>query len=97
MVALFLALAAPSSTAAVELCKPVLARKVDGDIADIAVERNRASRASRTIEGEMTVFLRMGAKPPGVARANHVIRTVYLYRCRIEHGRVRSASAWLKQ
>jgi hypothetical protein len=101
MVALFIALAAPvrssPAEAAIELCKPVLARKVHGEIADIDIDRNRATRSRRTIEGELTAFVRMGPAPPGVARANHVIRVEYLYRCRIEHGRVQSASARLRQ
>jgi hypothetical protein len=76
---------------AVELCKPVLARKAGGEIATIDVNSVHSGPRGRTIEGQLTAFSRMGPAPAGTARTNHLIRFDFSYRCTIRGGRVHEA------
>jgi hypothetical protein len=80
---------------AVELCKPVLARKAGGEIATIDVNSSRSERGGRTIEGRLTAFSRMGPAPAGSARTHHVIRVEFTYRCQVRGDRVRQARVQL--
>lgn len=77
---------------ALRLCKPILARKAGGQIATIAVSSERSGRHGRTIEGQLTAFVGMGAPSPGSASAHHLIRSDFTYRCRVAGGRVREAA-----
>ena len=90
--AMVTAVRSTGADAALQLCKPALAIKANGEIATIDIDSYRVSGATRTLSGELTAFLRAAPAPPGHARPNHVIRAVYLYSCQIAHGRVRSAS-----
>ena len=88
------ALAEPNATAsdaALKLCRPVLARKAEGEIATITVRSSQASRGGRTIEGSLTAFIGMGPPAPSSASAHHLIRTNFDFRCRVSGGRVRQA------
>lgn len=86
-----LAMQPASSDPAVELCKPVLARKAGGEIATIAVSSSFAAGRRRTIEGQLSVFAKMGPAPAGFARTHHLGRIELAYRCEISGGRVRRA------
>jgi hypothetical protein len=95
MIVLILAQAVAAQAAqangALELCRPVLARKAGGEIATIEVESVRAASRGRTIEGRLSAFLGMGPPPPGSASTHHLIRAEFTYRCRVRGGRVREA------
>jgi hypothetical protein len=80
------------SDTALQLCRPVLARKAGGDIQTISVTSARRSRNGDIIEGQLTAFIGMGAPPPGSASAHHLIRSDFHFRCRTERRRVREAS-----
>lgn len=92
MFALILSLtaAAASSQAdrAADLCGPVLASKAGGKLSGIEVQASSISNGWTVIRGNLIVLSAMGSTPPGVVRANHVIRTVHSYVCWVRGGRV---------
>jgi hypothetical protein len=77
---------------AVELCKPALAHKADGEIATINVDSTKIRGSRTTITGRLTAFQRMGPAPAGSARTHHLIRFDFTYRCTVKRGRVREAA-----
>jgi hypothetical protein len=81
-----------SDDASLALCKPVLARKAGGEIANIDVTSSRAERNGRRISGRLTAFLGMGPPAPGSASAHHLIRADFTFHCRVAGGRVREAA-----
>ena len=95
MIMLFLAaMAEPSATSsesALKLCRPVLERKAQGEIAAIDVRSSHAGRGGRTLEGRLTAFIGMGPPAAGSASAHHLIRTTFDFRCRVSGSRVREA------
>src|SRR4051794_18727568 len=94
MVALFavsLALQPVAADPVVELCKPTLARKVDGEIATIDVSSRRMIGHRQIIEGRLSAFAHMGPAPAGFARTHHVGRIEFTYRCEVSKNRVRKA------
>jgi hypothetical protein len=99
MIGLILAstLAASSNSSALDLCKPMLARKAGGGIAKIEVISSTISSKGRTLKGQLTAFLGMGPPAPGSASAHHLIRADFGFRCRIDRGRVREATVVSKQ
>src|SRR3982751_1794269 len=80
-----------SSDPAVALCKPLLARKAGGEIATIDVAATRVRHGVRTVEGQLTAFIGMGAAPAGSASTHHLIRAQFTYRCRVSGTQVREA------
>src|SRR5689334_8550573 len=77
MLPLFLAavvISPASSGAALDLCKPALARKAGGEIATIKITSSRAKRKGLAMSGRLTAFLGMGPPMPGSASAHHLIR-----------------------
>jgi hypothetical protein len=96
MIALLLSLALASppdnASSALELCKPVLARKAEGDISTISVTSSRSTSAGLTIRGRLTASFGMGPAPAGSARTHHLGRADLSFSCRIRHGRVREAT-----
>ncbi len=95
MIALFLVSAVVgqpvSSDPAVTLCKPLLARKAGGEIATIDVGSTRVRHGVRTVEGQLTAFIGMGAAPAGSASTHHLIRVQFTYRCSVSGRHVREA------
>jgi hypothetical protein len=93
MIGLILAatLAAASNSPALDLCKPLLARKAGGEIAKIEVVFSTAGSNGRTLKGKLTAFLGMAPPAAGSASTHHLIRAEFSFRCRIERGRVREA------
>ena len=77
---------------AVELCKPVLARKAGGEIATMDVDSTQIRGAKTTIRGQLTAFQRMAPAPAGTARTHHVGRIDFIYRCTVKNGRVREVA-----
>ena len=95
MLPLFLAAAVispASSAAALDLCKPALARKAGGEIATIKITSSRAKRKGLAISGRLTAFLGMGPPMPGSARAHHLIRADFTFRCLVDRGRVKGTA-----
>ena len=78
----------PSSHSALDLCRPAMAKKAEGEIADVSIARTRKIGRTRQISGKVTVFVGMGPAPAGTARAHHLIRAEYDYRCSVRSGRV---------
>lgn len=83
--------------AALDLCRPALARKAGGDIATIDVGSSKPKNAGLTIKGWLTAFQGMGPPQPGSASAHHLIRSDFDFTCRIERGRVSRATVSPKQ
>jgi len=86
------AITRPDVTAAMELCRPILARKAGGEISAIEVTSFDARRKDIVIKGRLIAFLGMGPPPPGSASPHHLIRAEFTYRCSVRRARVRSAS-----
>jgi len=82
----------PATSAALQLCRPAIARKAEGQIAVISVSRSYASRRTRVVRGQVTVFVGMGPAAPGSASAHHLIRATYDYSCSVRSGRVRNVA-----
>jgi hypothetical protein len=78
--------------ATLQLCRPILARKVEGDIQTISVTSIHHGRDGVRLEGDLTAFIGMAAPEPGSASAHHLIRSDFHFRCRTAHRRVREAS-----
>ena len=78
---------------ALQLCRPVLERRAEGEIQAIDVRSEHAAHSGLTIRGRLTVFLRMGPAPASSARTHHVGRAEFDYVCTVRAGRVRYASA----
>jgi hypothetical protein len=96
---MFVALAAamlapqpPSANSALALCRPALARKANGEIAAMSVERPVVRGNTTAVTGRITVFVGMGAPAAGSASAHHLIRAEYGYRCFIRSGKVRKTT-----
>lgn len=83
---------APAEDPDARLCSRALERKAGGEIATITVSSSRSGRSGRTIEGQLTAFVGMGAPAPGYAGTHHLIRSDFTFRCRIKRGRVREAA-----
>ena len=81
-----------SEDPALDLCKPMLARKAGGEIATIGITSVKVGRHGRTIEGQLTAFVGMAPAPPGSASTHHLIRSDFTYKCRVHAGRVRQSS-----
>lgn len=79
------------SEAALNLCRPILERKAEGEISRINVRSSHANRNGQIIEGRFTAFIGMAAPGPGSASTHHLIRTDFDFRCRVSRGRVRDA------
>jgi hypothetical protein len=86
--ALGVAILASRTDAALAACRPALARKAGGDIAEIAVATSSVSGKQRIIRGPMTVFIGMAKAPTGQASTHHLIRANYHYSCWTRHGAV---------
>lgn len=82
----------PAVSSAVDLCRPILARKAGGEISAIEVTSFRLGRKDIAINGRLIAFLGMGTPPPGSAGTHHLIRAQFTYRCTVQRARVRSAS-----
>src|SRR5438045_6889280 len=83
----------PTNTdAALELCKPALARKIGGDISTISVDSARPTSTGLIIRGQLTASYGMGPAPAGSARTHHLGRADLAYRCPVRHGRVSEAA-----
>jgi hypothetical protein len=85
-------IARPDISAALQVCRPVLARKAGGEISAIEVTSFDAHRKDIVIKGRLIAFLAMGSPPPGSASPHHLIRAEFTYRCSVRQTRVRSAS-----
>lgn len=81
----------PQVRTAVDLCRPVLARKAGGEIATI-VTAFTVGRKEIAVRGRVTIFAGMGPPAAGYASAHHLVRSEFNYRCTIERAKVRSAS-----
>ena len=81
----------PTSDEAMALCKPVLARKANSEIATMDVSDSRAEHGRLTIRGRLTAYAQMGAAPAGNARANHIGRIEFSYSCEVRGHHVRKA------
>ena len=77
---------------AMELCRPALARKIDGEIETLTPTSVRKKGRKLLIEGQLTAFLGMPKPAPGSASAHHLIRAEFDFRCRTSGGRVRRTS-----
>jgi len=82
----------PAVSAAVDVCRPILARKAGGEISAIEVTSFRLGRKEIAVTGRLIAFLGMSPPPPGSASAHHLIRAQFTYRCTVRRARVRSAS-----
>ena len=82
----------PTTTEALKLCRPAIARKAEGEIQVISVSRSYASRSTRLVRGQVTVFVGMGPAPKGSASTHHLIRTTYDYSCSVRSGHVRTVT-----
>lgn len=82
----------PQVQAAVDLCRPVLARRAGGKIASIDVTKFTIGRKEIALRGRVTVFAGMTAPAPGFASAHHLVRTQFSYRCTVKRSKVHSAS-----
>jgi len=82
----------PQVRTAVDLCRPVLARKAGGEIATIDVTAFTVGRKEIAVRGRVTIFAGMGPPAAGYASAHHLVRSDFNYRCTIERAKVRSAS-----
>jgi len=82
----------PNTDTALELCKPLLARKIGGEISTIGVDSAHAGSAGLKIRGRLTASYGMGPTSPGSARTHHFGRADLSYSCRVQHGRVREAA-----
>ena len=80
------------SETALQLCRPVLARKVGGDIHTISVTSSRSTHKGNIVEGQLTAFVGMGPPLPGSASAHHLIRATFVFRCRTARGHLRHVS-----
>lgn len=80
----------PATATALKLCRPAIARKAEGEIQVISVSRSYASRKTRLVRGQVTVFVGMGPAPQGSASTHHLIRATYDYSCSVRSGRVRT-------
>jgi hypothetical protein len=92
MLALLLSLAAAAAPTqadrAADLCGPALASRAGGTLSGIDVEASSSSNGWTIIRGNLIVLSAMGSTPSGVARTNHVIRTVHSYVCWVRGGRI---------
>jgi hypothetical protein len=92
LIATTAAITRPDVSAALDLCRPILARKAGGEISAIEVTSFDARRKDIVINGRLIAFLGMGPPPPGSASAHHLVRAQFTYRCTVQRARVRSAS-----
>jgi hypothetical protein len=92
LTATMLAQGPPSANSALALCRPALARKANGDIAELNIERSVVRGNATTVTGRITVFVGMGAPVAGSASAHHLIRAQYGYRCVVRSGKVRTTT-----
>jgi hypothetical protein len=92
LLASMIAAHSPGTSSALRICKPAIARKAEGEIADISVNRSTLNRRTRTLRGNVTVFVGMGTPPPGSASAHHLIRAQYAFSCSTRAGRVRKVT-----
>jgi hypothetical protein len=92
LLASVLSLQSSSTDAALALCKPVLARKAQGEIATIAVDSARPNAGGLSLRGRLTAFVGMGTAPAGSASTHHLIRADFTYRCRVRGHRVRGVA-----
>ena len=60
----------PATSAALQLCRPAIARKAEGQIAVISVTRSYASRRTRLVRGQVTVFVGMGPAAPALTTSS---------------------------
>jgi len=77
------------AAAALQLCRPRLARKAPGEIGDIAIGSSRQSGSWTIIRGTMSALIGMGNPGPGSASAHHLIRARFDYACWTRAGRVK--------
>ena len=77
---------------ALQICRPLLARKAGGDIQTISETSAHRIRGGFAIAGQLTVFI--GMEPPqlGSASAHHLIRASFAFNCRIIGRNVRKAT-----
>ncbi len=87
-----LATGQPAADVALELCKPLLARKAGGEITSIDVASTRTTRHRRIMVGRLTALQGMSDPGPGYAKSHHLIRSDFRFQCRLVNRRVREAS-----
>lgn len=81
-----------SADAALQLCRPALAKRVSGDISAIAVGASSRARGWTVIRGSMRALIGMGDAPPGSASTHHLIRADYGFICWVTDTRVRKTT-----
>ena len=62
LLASIIAAHSPGATSALRICKPAIARKAEGDVADISVVRSTLRAGTRTLRGNVTIFVGMGQR-----------------------------------
>jgi len=92
LLASIIAAHSPGAASALRICKPAIARKAEGDIADIFVTRSTLNAGTRTLRGNVTIFVGTGPAASGTARAHHLIRAQYDFSCSVRAGRVRKVT-----
>jgi len=96
MIALFvtsiIAAHASSTSTALKVCRPAIARKAEGEIAEISVSRSYEAGATRLVRGQVTIYVGMGPPAKGSASAHHLIRSTYDFSCSVRGKRVRSVT-----
>lgn len=86
------ALTSAGSDAALQICRPTLARKAGGDIQTISVTSAQKVRGGFIMAGQLTVFIGMEPPQPGSASAHHLIRANFAFNCRTIGKNVRKAT-----
>ncbi len=84
--------AIPSVDDVVQICRPVLARKIGGDIQTISQTSMRKSGKGYVVKGKLMAFVGMAAPQAGSASTHHLIRANFDFRCRTAGKNVRETT-----
>jgi hypothetical protein len=79
----------PSAQAALQLCRPKLAKRLSGEITAVEIKSSLRRRGSTVINGSVIALIGMGQPGSGYAGTHHLIRAEYSFICRADDTRVR--------
>ena len=75
------AIADPANRQAASLCESALAQKADGTIESISVDSAKRSGEHTILSGDIQVFRKAPAPPPGELSPHHVISINFAFQC----------------
>ena len=79
----------PAVDAALQQCRPKLAKEVLGDIGALIASASSVTKNWTVVRGTMTASIRMPGAPAGSARTHHLGRIDYDFVCWVSHKKVR--------